>query len=110
MKYFDEEQMAETRKRFEDEVLKWKGVHSKAMMGCLCYFSVRKFIAFLVTKGIVVMKLSKEDQALMKKMGGRPFEMGGKTGKLWLTPLNGPRDVRSVLPFVKKSYEVASSL
>ena len=106
MKYYDEEKMAEIRKTLEAEVLTWKGVASKPMMGCLCYFYNRKFIGFLVTNGIVLMKLSEKDQKEVKeKLGGKPFEMAGQTGRLWVTPLNGPKDVRSVMPFVRKRYE-----
>ena len=110
MKYFDEEAMAETRKVFDAEVLKWKGVVSRPMMGCLCYFYNRKFICFLVTRGIVLMKLSERDQTILKdKFGGKPFEMAGQTGRLWVTPLNGPKDVKSIITFVRKRYEEASS-
>src|SRR3989442_7417444 len=90
MKYYDEEKMAEIRKIFEAEVLTWKGVSSRRMMGCLCYFYNRKFIGFLVTDGIVLMKLSKKDQtSLNEKFGGKPFEMAGQTGRLLVTPLKG---------------------
>ena len=58
MKYFDELKMADIQKAFDSEVLEWKGVTSKPMMGCQCYFRGRKFICFLVTDGIVLMKLS----------------------------------------------------
>jgi hypothetical protein len=110
MKYYDEEKMAEIRKTFESEVLKWKGVSSRPMMGCLCYFYNRKFIGFLVTDGIVLMKLSEKDQTTIKeKFGGKPFEMAGQTGRLWVTPLKATKDVRFVMPFVRKRYEEASS-
>ncbi len=101
--------MVEIRKTFEAEVLKWKGVISRPMMGCLCYSYNRKFISFLVTNGIVLMKLSEKDQTILReKFGGKPFEMAGQTGRLWVTPLKGPEDVRSVLHFVRKRYEEAS--
>ncbi len=110
MKYYDEEKMVETRKTFESEVLKWKGVISRPMMGCLCYFYNRKFIGFLVTNGIVLMKLSEKDQTVLKKkFGGKPFEMAGQAGRLWVTPLKGPKDVEFIMPFVRKRYEEASS-
>ncbi len=110
MKYYDEDKIAETREMFDAEVLAWKGVTSKPMMGCLCYFYNRKFIGFLVTNGIVMMKLSEKVQREVKeKFGGKPFEMAGQTGRLWVTPLNGPKDVRSVMPFVRKRYKDVSS-
>jgi len=102
--------MIEIQKAFEAEVLKWKGVSSRPMMGCLCYFYNRKFIGFLITDGIVLMKLSEKDQTSLKeKFGGKPFEMAGQTGRLWVTPLKRPRDVGSVMPFVRKRYEEVSS-
>lgn len=110
MKYYDEEKMVEVRNIFDREVLKWKGVTSKPMMGCLCYFYNRKFIGFLVTDGIVLMKLLEKDQAALKeKFGGKPFEMAGQTGKLWVTPFKEAKDVRSVMPFVRKRYEEVSA-
>jgi hypothetical protein len=110
MKYYDEEKMIGIRKALDAEVLNWKGVSSRPMMGCLCYFYNRKFIGFLVTDGIVLMKLSEKDQANLKeKFGGKPFEMAGQAGRLWVTPLKTPKDVRSVIPFVKKRYEDVSS-
>jgi len=56
------------------------------------------------------MKLSEKDQTSLKeKFGGKPFEMAGQTGRLWVTPLKRPRDVGSVMPFVRKRYEEVSS-
>lgn len=102
--------MVEIRNEFDGEVLTWKGVTSRPMMGCLCYFYNRKFIGFLVTNGIVLMKLAEKDQtALKEKFGGKPFEMAGQTGRLWVTPLKGPKDVRSVMPFIRKRYQEAFS-
>jgi hypothetical protein len=69
-----------------------------------------EFIGFLVTNGIVLMKLSEKDQKEVKeKFGGKPFEMADQAGRLWVTPLNGPRDVKSVMPFVRKRYKDVSS-
>ena len=107
MKYYDDQQTGSVRKVLEQEILAWPGVTSKPMMGCLCYFHGRKFFAFLVTKAVVITKLAQEDrEALLKKMGGGPFEMDGRTVKVWVrVPLKGLGDVKSVLPFVRKSYD-----
>ena len=108
MKYFDEGKMADIQKVFDSEVLKWKEVVSRPMMGCLCYFRKRKFICFLVTDGIVLMKLSDKDESTLKeKFGGKPFEMAGQTGRLWITPLKSTKDVKLVMPFVRRRYEEA---
>ena len=66
MKYYDEEKMRDIQKAFDAEVLKWKQVTSKPTMGCQCYFRERKFICFLVTNGIVLMKLSDKNQDELK--------------------------------------------
>ncbi len=100
--------MAEIQEALDSEVLKWKDVVSRPMMGCLCYFRKRKFICFLVTDGIVLMKLSDKDQAMLKgKFGGKPFEMAGQTGRMWVTPLKSARDLELVMPFVRKRYDEA---
>jgi len=103
MKYYDEVKMAKIQKAFDEVVLGWKGVVSRPMMGCQCYFYNRKFIGFLVTNGIVLMKMSEKDQAeVKKKFGGKPFEMAGQTGRLWTTPLNNLEDLKAIMPFVKR--------
>src|SRR5439155_25005916 len=85
-------------------------VNSKPMMGCHLYFLGRKFIGFLVTDGIVVIKLSDKDQdALKNKFGGKPFEMTGQTSRLWVTPLKAQKDLKQVLSYVKKRYEEIAS-
>jgi hypothetical protein len=81
------------------------------MMGCLCYFRGKKFFAFLVTKAIVITKLDEKGRAVLsEQMGGKPFEMAGRTAKVWIrVPLKRRQDVRSILPFVKESYNAATS-
>ena len=109
MKYYDEAKMAEIQNAFDKTVLEWKGVTSKPMMGCQCYFYNRKFIGFLVTDGIVLMKLADKDQdELKKKLGGKPFEMAGQTGRLWTTPLRNVKDLGPIMPFVRKRYDEVS--
>lgn len=107
MKLYDEEKTGNIRKELEQEVLQWPGVAAKPMMGCLCYFHGRKFFAFLVTKAVVITKLAEEDRVVVsKELAGTPFEGYRKSVKAWIrVPLKGPRDVKSVLPFVRKSYE-----
>ncbi len=110
MKYFDEERMSDIQKAFDSEVMKWKHFTSKQMMGCQCYFRGRKFICFLVTDGIVLMKLSDKDQEELKtRFGGKPFEMAGQTGRMWTTPLKSVKDLKGIMPFVRKRYSEIGS-
>ena len=111
MKYYNEDKMKDTRIALEEEVLKWPRVSTKEMMGCLSYFYGSKFFAFLVTKGIVITKLSEEDRnSLSKRVKVEPFEMSGRTVKTWVrVTLTKPEDLKAIIPFVKKSYEMASN-
>ena len=99
MKYYDEDQMQEVRRVLEAEVLKWPEVRGK------------RFFAFLVTNGIVITKLAKEDRlALTQITGSGPFEMAGKKSSTWvLTPLKGPEALQPLIPYLRKSYEAAAA-
>ncbi len=110
MKFYDEEQMRGLRETFEKSVLKWPGVVPREMMGCLCYFRAKKFFAFLVTKGIVITKLTEDERSkLSERAGSKPFEMTGRISSKWIQiPLRGSQDLEQLLPFVKKSYEAAA--
>src|SRR2546428_7843181 len=110
MKYCDKLKRADIQKAFDSEVLEWKGVTSKPMMGCQCYFQGREFLCFLVTDGIVLMKLSDKDQDTLKtRFGGKQFEMAGQTGRLWVTPLKARRDLKQVMPLAQNRYEEIAS-
>jgi hypothetical protein len=103
--------MAKTREAFEKSVLRWRGVRSKEMMGCLTYFRGSKFFAFLVTNGIVLTRLPEDQRdALVKRMKGRPFVMAGRKVSTWIkVPLKKPGDTRLVLPYVRESYEASTA-
>ncbi len=110
MKYYDDEKMKEVRKRLEANILKWPGVKSKEMMGCLCYFRGKKFFAFLITHAIVITKLTEADRSkLSEREGSKPFAMAGRTASSWIQlPLKEPEDLHPILHFIEKSYEAAS--
>lgn len=102
--------MREIRDELEKEILKWPGVASREMMGCLCYLNGKNIIAFLVTDGIVISKLSEQEQndssKLSKKMD---FKMGGKTLRKPVWELKTRDNIQTILPFVKKSYQATES-
>ncbi len=107
MKYYDEEQTVQIRQALEKEILQWPGVTAKKMFGSPCFFYGRSFFAFLVTKGIVITKLSEVGRvALAKHADAKPFEMtGARVPKSWIkVSLGKPEDIQKILPFVKKSY------
>jgi len=62
MKYFDTEKMGQIRDALEKEILQWPGVSRSEMMGCLCYLLGKNMVASLVTDGIVISKLSEQEQ------------------------------------------------
>jgi hypothetical protein len=107
MKYYDEKQTAEIRKKLEEEILQGPGATTKKMFGSPTFFRGQPFFAFLVTKGIVITKLSEADRAtLAKHADAKPFEMtGAKVPKSWIkVSLEKPEDIQKILPFVKKRY------
>ncbi len=110
MKFCDEGRMKDVRETLEADILKWPGVVSKEMMGCLCYFRGNRFFAFLVTNGIVLTKLAKEDRSkLSNRVGSKPFEMSGRTASSWVqVTVKKPGDLRAVMRYVKRSYQAAS--
>jgi len=106
MKYYDEEQMGETRQKLERELLLWKNVTSRKIMGSPTFFCGRSFLAFLVTKGIVITKLSDADHANLPR-NVKPFAMtGARVPKNWvMIPLEKPEDIQNAIPYVRQSYE-----
>src|SRR5690348_12976776 len=106
MKYFDEETMGEIRRELEKEILRWHGVFSREMMGCLCYIHGKSMLAFLVTDGIVISKLSEQEEKDLSKLNKRAaFKMGGKTMRKPVWELKTRDNLGTILPFLKKSYE-----
>jgi hypothetical protein len=108
LKWYIEEQTKDLRKAFEKEVLEWTKVDCKKMFGCPCYLANGSMFAGLVTKGIVITKLTTgEKQQLSKFKEVGPFVAGEKVIKSWVQLKLEPNELPDVLPFVKKSYERA---
>jgi hypothetical protein len=76
------------------------------MMGCLCYLHGKNMLAFLVTDGIVISKLSEQEEKDLSKLGKKvSFKMGGKTIRKPVWQLKTRDNLRTILPFLKKSYQ-----
>jgi len=111
MKYFDTEKMGQIQRELEKEILQWPGVSSREMMGCLCYLHGKSMIAFLVTDGIVISKLSEQEQKDLSKLSRQmSFKMGGKTFRKPVWQLRTRDNLRTILPFLKKSYKATGSI
>ena len=72
MRYYVEVENEGMREALEAEVLAWPQVTHKKMMGCPCYLAGGKIFAGLVTRGMVITKLTP----------------GRKTNSPWSTPWN----------------------
>ena len=108
MKWYIEEETKELRESFEKDVLKWPKVTSKKLFGCPCYLADGKMFAGLVTKGLVITKLTvSEGDELAKIQETKSFETGGRTIKKWVHINLEPQDLKKIMPYVKKSYERA---
>ena len=109
MKYYSEEETNEIRLALEAEILKWYKVDFKKMFGCPCYMANGRLFVFLVTKGIVITRLSETDRANLSINNlTTSFRAGDKDMKNWLQiSLSKPKELLSIVPFVRKSYEEA---
>ena len=108
MKWYIEEQTKDLREVVEKEVLAWPQVDYKKMFGCPCYLANGSMFAGLVTKGIVITKLTDEEKQRLsefKKVG--PFVAGSKVIKSWVHIDVEADEFAQVLPYIKKSYERA---
>lgn len=111
MKWYVEELTHELRETLEKEILGWYKVTFKKMFGCPCYLANGKMFAGLITKAVVITKLTEVEQKEIKKnYQTKPFTVGGKTMKKWVCLLIDPIDLKTVLPFIEKSYERALNL
>jgi hypothetical protein len=111
MKYSDEQKMGEIRDELEKEILEWPGVSSREMMVCLCYLYGKNMLAFLVTEGIVISKLSEQEEKDLSKLSKKASsKMGGKTMRKPVWELKTRDNPRTILPFIKKSYQAAGKI
>jgi hypothetical protein len=108
LKWYIEEETKELRKALETEILGWYKVEYKKMFGCPCYLANGKMFVGLVTKGIVITKLDESDRIKLKGIHEiLPFNVGKKTIKKWVRLNIEPSSLKSVMPFIEKSYRRA---
>jgi len=109
MKYYSELDAGDLRKKFEKEILKWPNVTTKKMFGCPCYQVNGKLFSFLITKGIVITKLTDaEIDELSNKFKIGPFVAGKMTTKKWARiEIEDLNELKKLFPYVKKSFKNA---
>ncbi len=108
MKYYVEMETEGLREALEAEILAWPKVTHKKMMGCPCYLAGGKMFAGLVTRGMVITKLTPgEKDELAGVHPVEPFTMGARTIKKWARLTLEPGELEKVLPHIRKSYEKA---
>jgi len=108
MKYYSEEETRDLRLAFEGQVLSWPRVTKKKMFGCPSYKADEKLFAFLVTKGVVIAKLDKNDREAISSIYPTTFQAGKRTVQNWVKiSIENKSDIDKIIPFVKKSYNNA---
>ena len=108
MKYYEEEETQELRKALEEEILSWPKVTHRKMMGCPCYLAGGKMFAGLVTRGMVITKLTPEEKDELGEVHTvEPFTMGARTTKKWARLTLEPGELQKVLPYIRQSNERA---
>lgn len=109
MRYYSEEETREIRIALEKEVLGWNQVSMKKMFGCPCYKVKGKLFVFLVTKGIVFTHLGQTDKEKLSLEHELDFfNTGKKKIKNWpQLSIPSVRELRAIMPYVRKSYERA---
>lgn len=109
MSYYSEVEMAELRRLFELEVLKWPRVTVRTMFGCPSYQVDGRLFAFLVTGGVVITQLMRMDrESLRQHYQVADFKAGERVLTQWIqVSLPEKQQLGYLLPYVRKSYERA---
>jgi hypothetical protein len=106
LKYYSEDKMETIRVALEEKVLAWDSITTKKMFGCPCYKANNKLFGFLVTDGVVFTKLSEtERDEVVDTFKAKPFQAGKRSMGSWpQVAIKEPEDIKTILPYFKKSY------
>ena len=101
--------MEGVRLEFEARVITWPDVTTKFMFGCLAYMAKGKLFAFLVDDGVVITQLDEASrETLAAEHEAFQFESRGKPVGGWMQVVVADcSELEEILPYVRKSYEVA---
>jgi TfoX/Sxy family transcriptional regulator of competence genes len=108
LKWYIEEETKELRQALEKKILGWDKVTFKKMFGCPCYLANGKMFVGLVTKGVVITKLDESERKELKEIQEiSSFKVGKKILKKWVRLKIDPSNLKTMLPFIEKSYKRA---
>ncbi len=109
MPYYVEDDARALRQAFEKEVMLWPAVITRRMFGCPAYIADGRLFAFLVTDGVVITQLRRNDkQTLAQDNQTEPFKAGERAIERWTKVLIAdPAAIGRIMGFVRKSYQTA---
>lgn len=109
-RYYDETAMGAVRIELGRRVKDWPSVRAGQMFGCPCFKADGKLFAFVATGGVVLSQLAETDRnQLAKQFGAGPFApRPGRAATKWShVPLTEPNALDALVPWIRKSYQVA---
>ena len=103
--------MKEIRQSLEQELMNWQNIATKKMFGCPCYKVNEKLFVFLITNAVVITDLNQEDKTkLSKQYPTTFFRANNREMKNWIQiPINNKEDLKPLLPYIRKAYELVKS-
>jgi hypothetical protein len=109
MQYYSEEEARELRAVFEKEILTWPKVELRRMFGCPAYVADGRLFVFLVTGGVVITQLRRNDiQTLAQDNQIEPFKAGERVIARWTkVTVTDPNTLGRIMAFIRKSYQTA---
>ena len=107
MEHYSEDEGRELREAFEERTLHWPTVTVRRMFGCPAYLADGKLFAFLVTDGVVITEIRKQDrEAAASAFSTAPFKAGEREIERWvIITLEDAKQLSRLMKLVRKSYE-----
>lgn len=107
MEYYSEDEGKELREAFEALTLHWPMVTSRRMYGCPAYLADGRLFAFLVSDGVVITQIRKQDRETVAAIfTTAPFKAGEREIGRWVViTLEDVKQLKRLMKLVKKSYD-----
>ena len=107
MEHYSEDEGRELREAFEERTLHWPMVTVRRLLGCPAYLADGRLFAFLVTDGVVITQIRKQDRETVASVfTTTPFRAGEREIERWvIITLEDARQLNRLMKLVRKSYE-----